>query len=217
MMKNLEDNLEALDNYFSGKSEAEKWLSILVVAGLIGYLFYLYLFPYAHSRYQHSLMEQKTLRKKIAEDNKYLGGITVNGDRNYYPKKYTREIRIAQNSIKEYNKKISLLDQSFKKLSEVLFNRANWAKFLNSITKKAHENVVKIINLENHYVNDKKSFGHVLEVSIECKGKFQNIMGFLNDLEQNKLVTDVYSTNIRMLPNGALISDLNISVWGVNK
>ncbi len=217
MAQNIEDTLESLDSYFSKKSEAEKWGSILIVAGLIGYMFYLYLFPYAHSKFESSQMTQSTLMKKIAEEHNYLDSITVAGDRNYKIKNYNFKIRIAKKSIKDYNEKISLLNESFKKLSEVLFNRKNWAKFLDSITNRAHTNVVKIMSLKNIYVNDNKSFGHVLEVNIKCKGKFQNIMGFINDLEQNKLVTDVYSTNLRMLKDGGLVSDLNISVWGVNR
>ncbi len=217
-MRYIEDKLENLDSYFANKSSSEKWLIILLVAGVVGYILYLYLFPYAEDRYKTSMLTQKRLHQKIAEEKTYLRSITVNGDRNFYIKKFDREIAQKKKAIKNYEKRIALLDQSFQKLSEVLFNRHNWAIFLDSITARAHANDVDILELQNHYVNDKKSFGHVLEMDIKCRGKFQSIMAFINDLEQNKLVTDVYKTDIRLDPEtDTIVADLKVSVWGVNR
>jgi len=217
-MRQLEDRLEKLDVYFSGKSDSEKWLIIVMLAAVVGYILYLYLFPYAESRYQSSLMNQKKLQKKIASEKSYLRSITVNGDRNFYVKKYDREIRQKKEQIKEYERKIALLNKSFEKLSEVLFNRKNWAIFLDSITNRAHANDVEILQLTNRYISDKRNFGHVLEIGIQCKGRFQSIMSFMNDLEQNKLVTDIYHSNIHFDDNKReIVADLNVSVWGVNR
>jgi lipopolysaccharide export LptBFGC system permease protein LptF len=217
-MRYIEDKLEGLDSYFSNKSSSEKWMIILVLAGVIGYILYLYLYPYAESRYKNSLMTQKKLVKKIAEEKKYLGSITVNGDRNFYIRKYDREIAQKKKTIKSYQEKIALLNRSFEKLSEVLFNRKNWSIFLDSITLRAHANDVELLELTNHYVSGKQNFGHVLEMGIRCQGKFQSIMAFINDLEQNKLVTDVYQSDIQLDPeNNTIVADLKVSVWGVNR
>jgi predicted AAA+ superfamily ATPase len=217
-MRYIEDKLESLDNYFANKSDSEKWLIILLLAAVVGYILYLYLYPYAESRYKNSLLAKSKLEKKIAEEKSYLRSITVNGDRNYYIKKYDREIAQKRETIKDYEQKIALLNRSFAKLSEVLFNRKNWSIFLDSITGRAHANDVELVELTNHYVTDKKSFGHVLEMGIRCRGKFQNIMAFMNDLEQNKLVTDVYRSDIYLDQNSSMIvADLNVSVWGVNR
>jgi tetratricopeptide (TPR) repeat protein len=218
-MMGLEDKLDQLDHYFAEKSDSEKWMIILMVAAIVGYILYLYLFPYAEARYQNSLMTMKSLQKKIAEDKRYLRSISGGtNDPNYTVKLKDREIGRLNRSIKEYQKKIALLDKNFEKLSEVLFNRTNWARFLDSITKRAHFNDVKIISLKNRYVKGKENFGHVLELGIHCSGDFQNIAAFMNDLEQNKLVTDIYRSNIYMDENTSqIIADLNVSVWGVNR
>jgi len=217
-MRYVEDKLEELDRYFSQKSEAEKWMIILLIAAVVGYILYLYLYPYAESKYNSALRTQKKLEKKIAEEKRYLRSITVNGDRNFYIKKYDREIAQKKKSIKGYEERIALLNRSFERLSEVLFNRKNWAIFLDSITRRAHANDVELQDLTNHYVRGKENFGHVLEMGIRCRGRFQNIMAFVNDLEQNKLVTDVYHSNIAPDPSGQTIqADLNVSVWGVNR
>jgi hypothetical protein len=55
-------------------------------------------------------------------------------------------------------------------------------------------------------------------MGIRCQGKFQSIMAFINDLEQNKLVTDVYSSDLSVDPKTKkVVADLNVSVWGVNR
>jgi len=133
-------------------------------------------------------------------------------------KKYDREIGRKKRAITKYKEKIALLNKNFEKLSEVLFNRKNWALFLDSITDRAHVNDVELLEVTNKYVKGKANFGHVLEMGIRCKGKFQSILAFVNDLEQNKLVTDVYDSNIRYdLNSSNIVADLNVSVWGVNR
>jgi hypothetical protein len=217
-MRYLDDKLENLDSYFVNKSDSEKWLIIILLAGVVGYLLYLYLYPYAESRYKASLMTEKKLVQKIAAEKHYLRSITVNGDRNFYIKKFDRDIVQRKKIIREYENKIALLNKSFNKLSEVLFNRKNWSIFLDSITQRARVNNVKLLEVTNHYVHGKKNFGHVLEMGIRCEGKFQSIMAFMNDLEQNKLVTDIYSSDIHLEPKkDTIVADLNVSVWGVNR
>jgi len=217
-MSRKPDTLEEIDNYFTGKSEAEKWMYILVVAGLIGYLIYTYLYPYAHSKYEASIMRKNTLLKKIKEDEEYLRSITINGDRDYYIKQKNKIISFKKRKIKEYNKKIAMLEDSFKRLSEVLFNKKNWAKFLDSITQRADDNGVDLLFIKNRYVDSNQSFGHVLEMEISCTGPFQGILAFINDLEQNKLVTDVYDANITTDDNkSSILANLKVSVWGVNR
>jgi len=217
-MRYVEDKLEELDRYFSQKSESEKWMIILLIAAIVGYILYIYLYPYAESKYKSALRTQKKLEKKIAEEKHYLNSITVNGDRNFYIKKYDKEIAQKRRTISDYNEKIALLDRSFEKLSEVLFNRKNWAIFLDSITQRAHANDVELLELTNHYVQGKENFGHVLEMGVRCRGKFQSIMAFVNDLEQNKLVTDVYHSDYAPDQSGNMIeAELNVSVWGVNR
>jgi len=216
-MRAIADKLEELDHYFENKKESEKWLMILLTAGVFGYLLYTYLFPYAKSKYETSQVEKEQIIKKIIEEKRYLQCITKNGDRNYYIKKYNMDIKNRKIWIREYNKKISTLNNSFQKLSEILFNRENWSIFLESLSDRANKNDVDLITLSSEYIDQNKSFGHVLEMGITCEGKYGNILKFMNDIEQSKLVTDVYRTNIFVNnERGVVRADINISVWGVN-
>jgi len=216
-MKFIEDKLEELDSYFAPKKESEKWLIILGVAGIIAYLAYAYLLPYTEEKYKKSEITKKNIQKSIADNNTYLNSITVGGDRDYYVKKYTNDIVRKKQQITGLNEKIRFIDTNIQKLSDMLFNRKSWSRFLNSITDRAEVQNVDIKYIANEYVDNKGSFGHVLEIGIGCKGSYKNIVKFMNELEQNTLVTDIYGTNFVLDDNAEqIVADINISVWGIN-
>ena len=216
-MKLLEDKLEALDAYFAPKKESEKWLLILGVAGIIAYIAYAYLLPYTESMYKKSESTKKSIEKSIISNNTYLNSITVGGDRNYYVKKFDRDIVNKKSQIVKINNDITFIDQNLEKLSDMLFNQKSWSRFLNSITHKAEVQDVDVSYIKNKYVDNNGSFGHVLEIAVGCKGQYKNIVKFMNEIEQNTLVTDIYGTNMSSENNSSnIVADINISVWGIN-
>jgi lipopolysaccharide export LptBFGC system permease protein LptF len=218
MMKFIEDRLEALDNYFEPKSESEKWIIIIGIAAVITYFAFEFLLPYTEELHKRTEVEVHAIEKSIAENREYLRGITRNGDRNYLVKKYDKDIKDRKKRIIEIRDKIAYVNANLNKLSDMLFNQKSWATFLNSITDKAEVHNVDIDYIKNKYVDSNGSFGYVLEASIECKSSYKNIVKFMNELEQNVLVTDIYGTDLRMDANStAIVADINISVWGINR
>jgi hypothetical protein len=217
-MKFLEDKLEELDAYFAPKKESEKWLIILGVAGFITYLAYDYLLPYTEQLHKKSEVAKKAVEKSIKDNTIYLNSITVNGDKDFYVKKFTRDITKKKKQIQKTKEKIVFIDKNLNKLSDMLFNQKNWSIFLNSITSKAEVQNVDLKYIRNQYVDNNGSFGHVLEIGVGCSGDYKNIVKFMNELEQNVLVTDIYSTSLMMDNNSSnVIADINISVWGINR
>ncbi len=94
-MNNL---LLGLDNFFKNKSENEKWMIIFMITGVIGYLSYSLFLPYAEEQYNISIAKKRQLEKSIMSNRQYIRGITVNGDRDFYVKKYDRDIgRVWEN------------------------------------------------------------------------------------------------------------------------
>jgi hypothetical protein len=216
-MKLIEDKLEAMDAYFAPKKESEKWLLILGVAGIIAYLGYSILLPYTKELYNKSERDKKRIQKSIVDNNTYLNGITVNGDRNYYVKKFDNDIVNKNKQIVNINDKIVFIDKNLEKLSDMLFNQKSWSRFLNSITKKAELHDVDLSYINNKYADSNGSFGHVLEVGVGAKGNYKSIVKFMNELEQNVLVTDIFETKFTLDNNSSeIIADIHISVWGIN-
>lgn len=216
-MKLLEDKLEELDIYFAPKKESEKWLLILGVAGIIGYLAYTFLLPYTEDLYNSSERNKKSLQKKIADNNTYLNSITVGGNRNFYITKFDNDIKGKKENIVKTKDKIKFIDTNLEKLSDMLFNQKSWSIFINSITDKAEVQNVDISYIDNHFSDNNGSFGHVLEIAVGCKGEYKSIVKFMNELEQNVLVTDIFKTEFTLDDNSSeIIADIHISVWGIN-
>ena len=216
-MKFIEDKLEELDIYFAPKKESEKWMLILGVAGVIAYLGYSLLLPYTEELYNKSEKTKKRIQKSIADNNTYLNSITVSGDREYYVKKYDNDIIIKKKNIVDVNNKIKFIDNNLEKLSDMLFNQKSWSRFLNTITLKAEIHNVDLEYISNQYADNNGSFGHVLEIGLGATGNYRNIVKFMNELEQNVLVTDIFETKLALDNNSSdLKADINISVWGIN-
>jgi hypothetical protein len=215
-MRELADFLERIDAYFEGKSVTERWALILMPAALIGYLAWVTIEPPAEAAHNKSISDKKHVQKKLQEDKKYLNGITKNNDRDYYVKDFDKKIILSKKRADSYRKKITLIDKNLYKLSDMLYNKKSWSLFLDSITTRAHENDVTIDTISNSAADSNGSFGHVLEVGLKCKGGFSNIVNFMNDLEQNTLVTDIFKSSVYTEENSTLVNaDFNISVWGI--
>jgi len=216
-MKFIEDKLEELDTYFAPKKESEKWLLILGAAGIIAYLGYSLLLPYTEELYNASERKKKRIQKSINDNNTYLRSITQNGDKNYFVKKFDRDIATKKKKIVNVNNRIKFIDSNLEKLSDMLFNQKSWSRFLNSITQKAEIHNVDLTYIDNKYADNNGSFGHVLEVGIGALGSYKDMVKFMNELEQNVLVTDIYETKFELDNNSSnLKSDIHISVWGIN-
>jgi hypothetical protein len=216
-MKFIEDKLEKLDIYFAPKKESEKWMLILGVVGIIAYLGYSLLLPYTEELYNKSEKSKKRIQKSIADNNTYLNSITVSGNREYYVKKYDNDIIVKKKKIVNVNNKIKFIDGNLEKLSDMLFNQKSWSRFLNTITQKAEIHNVNLEYINNQYADNNGSFGHVLEIGLGATGNYRSIVKFMNELEQNVLVTDIFETKLVLDNNSSdLKADINISVWGIN-
>ncbi len=217
-MKLLDDILEKLDNYFNTKKDVEKNIIIFGVGILIFVFAYYVLLPMAEDRYNRTKQEKQQIKKILDEQQNYMRSITINGDKDYYVKQYNQELVKIKKSITDLTFKIKLIDESMKKLSDMIFNEKSWSNFLNSITGKAEAHDIDILKINNEKINTNgTNFGHVLKIQIKCQGDYKNMLKFIHELEQTRLVTDVYSSTLE--PNEkktAIVADLNVSVWGVN-
>jgi len=216
-MKALEDTLEELDAYFATKKENEKWVMILGFAGLLAYMGYAFLLPYTEDLHKKSETSKKRIEKSIKDNKTYLNSISRNGNQDYMVMKLDRDIKNKNESIAKYKDKIKFINSNLDKLSDMLFNQKSWSKFLNSITNKAEIQNVDLQYITNHYADSNGSFGHVLEIGVGCKGDYKNIIKFMNELEQNVLVTDIFKTELALDTNSSkIVADIHISVWGIN-
>jgi len=205
---------DKLDNYYNSRKPNEVWLMVILFAAVVGYLFYTILEPMSTSYRNSQENQNKELTKKINSANRFLRGITVNGDKNFKVKELDKKIVQKRVSLNNYRSKMSKLDGAVKKLSNVLYNNSNWSKFLHGIATKAKDNNLKLYNISNTVYDQNSTFGKVLDVNIKAQGKYGEILSFMSDLEQTKLVSNISSVNLKAT-NKNPIADINLSIWGI--
>lgn len=216
-MKFFADKMEALDKFFDGKKKSESLIYIFGIVIVIGAIAMEVLYPYAKGEQESALAQKNQIQKNINKQNQYLSSITVGGDRDYHVKSKNREIAQKKSDISSYEAKIKFVNLNLNQLSDMLFNKKSWSKFIDSISSTANSRDVVIREITNEYIDNNGSFGYVLKVSVSCKGDYNGIVKFVNELEQNVLVTDVFATHIYSDRNTSdALADINISVWGIN-
>ncbi|MCK4442351.1 MAG: hypothetical protein KAU90_10115, partial [Sulfurovaceae bacterium] len=137
-----------------------------MIVVVIGYMAYSIFLPYAQDKFNSSTKKRTSLQKSISNHKQYIQSITVGGDRDYYIKKYDKDIINLEKNILNANKNINFISAKLEELSPLLFNKKSWSIFLNSITKQAKKQDVKIKYINNNYVDNNGSFGHILEIAV---------------------------------------------------
>lgn len=214
----LENILEKLDIYLNAKQENEKNIMIYGAGLLIAFLAYYILLPIAEDRYNYTAEEKEKTQKVLGEQEAYMASISQNGDKDFKVKQLSSEIAQNKQTILDLENKTSLINNSMHKLEDMIFDKKSWSNFLDSITATASNHNVSILKLDNNFTeSNQTTFGHVLEIKIKCQGEYKDILKFMNDIEQNRLVTDIYGSQLKVnKKRSAILADLNISVWGIN-
>ena len=212
-MKIVEDILEKLDNYFEHKKRSEFYIIVLGTVFAIGMFSYNTLIPKTENMLEKDLQVQNRLKAQLLKEKNYLKSVTVNGDNRFKIKKLQKELKNLKATLNNLKESNEYSDYQIHKLQELLFNEENWAKFLDDIAKKANNNHVDINTISNTFIQNQKNFGHILEVGIECEGKYQSIISFINDIEESKLVVDI--NEIILEKEKKIKANFKVSVWGI--
>ncbi len=205
---------QRIDTFFNERKKSEKILIYTSIFILVLAIAYQYLMPISENFLRKSKAHKQQIEAKLNMDLAYLNAMKVNGDQEYYIKFYNKQIEQQKVLFKKIADKKSYLDHKIKELSYLLYNKRKWAEFLNSITHKAAKNNVDIDYIENNFLDITKNFGHVLEIEVGCNGNYQNLIGFLNDIEQSDLVVDIYA--LEMVGANPTQLQFKVSVWGIN-
>ncbi len=213
-MNSNESIFEKIDAYLANKKGSEISLIFFMLFILIGFLVYSYIFPITEKKLKTTQKNLTKMSKKLVTEQRYLRSVTKNGDERYLIKKAKREIEDTKIKLEKTTYANAYVDSKLKELSYLLFNNQNWAKFLDSITLLAQKYKVKIKVLENN-INEPnlQKIEQILNLRVDFKGNFKNIMKFINAIEESKLVVDIYEINLES--KSGLNGYINIAVWGM--
>jgi hypothetical protein len=204
----IENYLYTLDQSLSTKSDRDKMmLFIIIFASLFAFS---YLLLWESSEASFNVSHEKAL--KIESD--------LNNDKQYLSLNPPEKITQIEHETVEIERQYALyiqyntyIKEKLEQISSLYYDEKVWGAYLDSISRYARDNKVKLTKFGNTLQTDNSSFGHVLDISISSEGPYKNTLKFINALEQSYLVVDLHTFQITA--DEKLKSELTISVWGI--
>ena len=208
MKINIEDYLHKIDSIFKDKSQKDTYMTYAMIVVIVFAFSYLLFWDSSFEEFEETRAKVVALDKKIADDKRYLQA--------------NPESKVAslEKEIVEINKKMlnhkdnnAYIKSKIETISSLIYDERAWGEYLHSISKNAQKYNVKINNLTNRYSDNNSSFGHILDITVKSTSNYKNTLRFINSLEQSELVVDLHHLDINA--SNKLMTDLNISVWGI--
>ena len=208
-----------IDNYFDNKKPSE--VSVMLLASLIlsGVVIYYAITPYAQEYHDSSMSENSSVTTKLNEVNGKLDSLSLNNDRNsdrnFKINQEKNDIGQLQIKLANTQKMNQYFDDKLKELSYLIFSEQSWADFLDNLALLANKNNVKITKISNTFKEPSaEKIEQMLDINISVDGGFKDIVGYINAIEESKLVVDVSNIDINST-NGKLNGNLGVYVWGM--
>lgn len=208
MKFNIEDVLYNLDQSLSQKSDRDKtMLFIMIFASLVAFS-YLLLWESAETNFNSSHEKAMQMSTDLNFDKQYLDANPP--ERIAQIEAETAAIEKQHSHYIHYN---TYIKEQIDQISYLYYDAKVWGAYLDSVSRYARANKVKLVRFGNTWQMDNNSFGHVLDISISSEAPYKNALKFINALEQSYLVVDLHDFNMSV--DDKFRGDFNISVWGI--
>ena len=205
---------EKLDSYFNGKKPSEATIIMLFAAIFVAYISYLLAFEPADKIFKSAQRNYQQISAQYNNEVQYANSITVNGDKQFHIKRLNQEIEQGIIDLERITYTNGYVDNKLKELSYLLFNDKNWANFLDHLAELAQTNRVELISISNEFKEPTlQKIEQVLTVSLELKGRYKDVLKFINEVEESQLVVDLYRMDL--LSGSPLDGNISIAVWGM--
>ncbi|ASM40143.1 type 4a pilus biogenesis protein PilO [Campylobacter sp. RM12327] len=207
--------IDKIDNYFSLKTKNETSLIFMGIFSIVAFIFYILLFDPSIYEIEDAQKNYNITYKNLTDTNQYLQSVSQNNDDNFLVNQKIAALNNSKQNLQSIKDANKYFDDKLTQLSYLLFNEQNWAIFLNTISNLANENNIKIQKIKNEFkILTPQKIQQALNISIDLEGKFDNILEFINSIEESKLIVDIHKMDIVATQN-SLIGKIDISVWGV--
>ncbi len=205
---NIEEYLYQIDQAFAQKEDKEvKMIYAMIFAGLVAFS-YLLFWESAELGFNDVREQVTSLDAKLNTDKRYL---QVNPESKIpLIEAQTKEIETRYFQVKDNN---GYIKNRISQISELYYDEQTWGEFINSISKNAKKYKVKLLDFNNTLAESNVSFGHILDIQIKTSASYINNLKFINSLETSDLIVDVH--DLSLSDQKRLITDINLSVWGI--
>ena len=214
-----DNTLAKIDNYFDGKKPSEVTLMLIMALVLSGVIAYYAVIQYAQDYYDNSMSTNSQTTDQLNKVNAYLDSVSQNNDRNndrnFKINQKQNELKQRQNELADAKSMNQYFDNKLRELSYLIFNEQSWADFLDSLAILANKNNVKITKIVNTFKEpNAQKIEQILDINVSVDGNYKDIIGYINAIEESKLVVDVNGIDINST-NGKLKGNMGIYIWGM--
>lgn len=224
-----ENLFDKIDSYYEKQPNSNVfYMTIFLFLMLFGYLIYDYTYE---SSEEYVATETQKLDNAKAELQK-LDDFIERERQNSQIQRLTQEIMSVDKRKKEVDAENLYFDEKLRDASRLLYNQKNWSEFMAKIDDISRKYNV-VLGDVNSSVNDlvSQKVEEVFNVNFSIVGKFQNILQFVNSLEQSIDVVDVNMLKLDKINNNNdsneqannsevkytsdIKADIKISIWGI--
>ncbi len=214
-----DNTLVKIDNYFDGKKPSEVTLMLIMALVLSGVIAYYAVIQYAEDYYDNSMLTNSQTTEELNKVNAYLDSVSQNNDRNndrnFKINQKQNELKQRQNELADAKNMNQYFDNKLRELSYLIFNEQSWADFLDSLALLANKNNVKITKIVNTFKEpNAQKIEQILDINVSVDGNYKDIIGYINAIEESKLVVDVNEIDINST-DGKLKGNMGIYIWGM--
>lgn len=201
---------DKIDAFFVDKKPSEASLLYFGAMLFVGFLVYQFIYLETDKNIKITESKLNIVKKKVDEERRYLSSNTP-----ARLQQLKNEVVAKYAEYDDANYKISYVDNTLTELSYLLFDDENWASFVDDISRLAKKYKVEIKEITNKFYEPTfQKITHVVEIDIKSKGKFSNMVKFLNEIEESQMVIDVHQIQITK-PEDKLEGLFKIAVWGM--
>ena len=214
-----DNTLVKIDNYFDGKKPSEDTLMLIMALVLSGVIAYYAVIQYAQDYYDNSMSTNSQTTDQLNKVNAYLDSVSQNNDRNndrnFKINQKQNELKQRQNELANAKNMNQYFDNKLRELSYLIFNEQSWVDFLDSLALLANKNNVKITKIVNTFKEpNAQKIEQILDINVSVDGNYKDIIGYINAIEESKLVVDVNGIDINST-DGKLKGNMGIYIWGM--
>ena len=204
-------NLTDIDNSIRSLETKELIYIYIMIVGGAFFLSYYFLFDSSKTKVVQLQKEKKKVLKEIRRHKDYL---MFNDD--FLISKKERAIQDLKEEIIELKEKKVFVNSQLMNLSNIVYSKTSWTKFLSRISTVANNTGVELISMKNQFLDSSMEFDKRLNVQLRINSNYVNTVTFIDKLEKSSLVVDIEMIDMELTEDGVM-SDLNLSVWGIAK
>ena len=213
--------LDKIDSWFESKGNSANTYLFLALA-VAAALAYLALSTGSQEYFDNQESRLNKATQKLTEATSSLNSFGPLGDGTYSQIK-NKEVTLKgeQTRLNETIDSNVYVDNKLREVSNVTYNRENWAEFLDSLTEMAVKSNVKVFAITSEEKNiDQKTLvlkpQAMLDVGVAMEGTYHNVLRYINAIEESKMIVDVNKLDVnKSSTDGKISGTIGISIWGV--